>query len=268
MTHQPLLGQTAIVTGASSGIGRETARYLARAGAAVTINYHSNEDGARKIAGEIEAEGGRTLVVQGDVGKEEDVQRIFRETSEAFGRIDILVANAGMQKDAALREMTLDDWNAVINTNLTGAFIATREAVRHFMGHTIDEERSKARGKIIYTSSVHERIPWAGHINYAAAKGGMMQLMKSTAQEVARYRIRVNSVAPGAIATDINDDVLDDPDKGRAVLDLIPYNRIGQPEEVAKAIVWLASDDADYIVGSTLFIDGGMSLYPGFRDNG
>jgi glucose 1-dehydrogenase len=192
---------------------------------------------------------------------------LFAETLKAFGRLDILLANSGLQKDAPIARMTLEDWNTVININLTGQFLCARAALRQFAKQQIRPDISRALGKIIHMSSVHQVIPWAGHANYAASKGGVDLLMRSIAQEVGEQRIRVNSIAPGAIRTAINARVTQG-DAERQLLDLIPYGRVGEPEDVANAVVWLASDASDYVHGTTLFIDGGMSLYPEFRHNG
>ncbi|MBA4362568.1 MAG: glucose 1-dehydrogenase [Pseudomonas sp.] len=255
--------QVALITGASSGIGAGAAKALAAAGAAVVINYHSQAEPAEELARQINAEGGRAIAIGADVSKEEDVQRLFAQTLEAFGSLDILVANSGMQKDAKAVDMTLADWNQVIGVNLTGQFLCARAALRIFNRQGIREGVSRAAGKIIHMSSVHQRIPWAGHVNYAASKGGVDMLMQTLAQEVSHQRIRINGIAPGAIRTDINRDANEE-----QLLKLIPYGRVGEVEDIANAVVFLASDASDYIVGTTLFIDGGMSLYPEFRGNG
>jgi glucose 1-dehydrogenase len=260
--HIDLKGQAAIVTGASSGLGRAIALAMAEAGASVAVNYNSSQEKADAVVAEIEAAGGTAFACQGDTSDEAAVLRLFDEAVERFGGVDIVVANAGLQKDAAFADMTLADWQKVIDVNLTGQFLVAREAVRRFRKQG-DRGVSRAIGKILFNSSVHEVIPWAGHANYAASKGGSGMLMRTLAQEVASERIRVNAVAPGAIATEINADA----DKTK-MLELIPYGRVGDPEDVARAALFLVSDAADYIVGSTLVIDGAMSLYPEFRDNG
>src|ERR1700730_8791377 len=219
-----LSGQTALVTGGSSGIGAATSIALAQAGAKVGINYLDRRESAEELARHIQKAGGHAVVLQADVSKESDVRTMFSTLIDAFGRLDILVANAGLQRDEAVTEMTLEQW--------------------------------------------HEVIPWAGHVNYAASKGGIMLLMKSLAQEVAEKKIRVNGIAPGAIKTNINKSVWSDPEQARQLLKLIPYGRIGEPEDIAKAAVWLASDESDYVTGTTLFVDGGMTLYPEFREGG
>ncbi|MCF4994546.1 glucose 1-dehydrogenase [Pseudomonas syringae] len=265
--HISLARQVALVTGASSGIGFGTAKALAAAGAAVVINYHSNAEPAEALARQIIADGGQAIAVGADVSKEDDVERLFAKTVDTFGSLDILVANSGLQKDAAAVDMTLEDWNTVINVNLTGQFLCARAALRIFNRQGIREGVSRSAGKIIHTSSVHQRIPWAGHVNYAASKGGVDQLMQTLAQEVSHQRIRINSIAPGAIRTGINEEQTQGSAEEK-LLELIPYARIGDVDDVANAVVFLASDAADYIVGTTLFIDGGMSLYPEFRGNG
>jgi glucose 1-dehydrogenase len=259
-------GQVALVTGGDSGIGRGIAILFAQAGAAVVVNYHKAEDKARQVVAEIEGAGGRAVVAQGDVSQEADVARVFDEAVAAFGGIDILVANSGRQKDAPIADMTLEQWQGVIDTNLTGQFLCARAAIRLFRSQG-KRGSSRALGKILCMSSVHQLIPWAGHVNYAASKGGIAMLMQTLAQEVAGERIRVNGIAPGAIRTPINE-AQTEGEAGQKLLELIPYGRIGDPEDVARAALFLASDMADYIVGTTLFVDGGMALYPGFEDNG
>ncbi len=265
---QSLAGHVALVTGASSGIGLAVADAMAAAGAAVVINYHSQEAPAEDLAECIIRKGGRAVVIQADVSDEEDVVRLFDEAAAAFGRVDIVVCNSGIQKDAAITDMSLQDWNTVIDVNLTGQFLCAREAVRRFRRQSSQERPARSAGTVIAMSSVHEVIPWAGHVNYASAKGGSRMLTRSLAQEVAGEGIRINSIAPGAIRTPINKEAWDSEAALEKLLRLIPYGRIGEPEDAARAAVWLASDEADYITGTTLFVDGGMSLYPAFRDNG
>ncbi len=264
----PLRGQFAVVTGASSGIGAGIARALAEAGAAVAVNYSSKAAGAEAVVADITAGGGRAFAVKADVGREDEVVAMFERAKEEFGRIDILVNNAGLQKDAPFHELTIEDWNTVIGINLTGQFLCAREAVRAFLAQGVNPDVSAAAGKIICISSVHDIIPWAGHVNYAASKGGVAMLMKSMAQELAEKKIRVNSVSPGAIKTPINRSAWDTPEAEAELLKLIPYARVGDPSDIAKACVWLASDASDYVTGATLYVDGGMTLFPEFRFGG
>jgi len=266
--HQPLKGQKALVTGANSGIGESVARHLAAAGAFVVINYVTHPEAAEEIVASITAAGGTAMALQADVSKEDQVQAMYARMFEAYGTIDILVNNAGLQKDAAFPDMTLDQWNTVIGINLTGQFLCAREAVREFLRRGIKPDVSVAAGKIICMSSVHEVIPWGGHVNYASSKGGVMLLMKSMAQELAPKKIRVNSIGPGAIKTPINVSAWSTPEAEHDLLKLIPYDRVGEPHDIGRAAVWLASDDSDYVTGTTLFVDGGMTLYPGFATGG
>jgi glucose 1-dehydrogenase len=258
----------AIVTGASSGIGEAIAIAFANAGASVAVNYRSNKEAADRIASEIRVRGGRAVAVQADISKPESCRRLFEAARQEFGGIDIVVANAGIQRDAAITDMTVEDWQRVLDVNLTGQFLCAQEAVRCFRRQGFDRDRSPALGKIIFINSVHQVIPWAGHVNYAAAKGGLMLLMESMAQELAAEKIRINAIAPGAIRTAINKKAWDSDEAEKNLLKLIPYGRIGEPEDIGKAAVWLASDESDYVVGTTLFVDGGMLLYPAFREGG
>lgn len=263
-----LIGQKALVTGANSGIGRAVALALGEAGASVVVNYVVGDDAADEVVKEIESHGVDAYACKADVSREGDVQAMFAAMIERFGTIDILVANAGLQRDAAFHDMTLEQWNTVIGINLTGQFLCAREALREFLRRGVVEAVSCAAGKIICMSSVHQEIPWAGHANYATSKGGVMMMMRSLAQEVAPHRIRVNGIAPGAIRTPINTAAWETPKAYASLMELVPYRRIGEPEDVARAVVWLASDDSDYVVGTTLFVDGGMTLYPGFATGG
>ena len=263
-----LKGQIAIVTGASSGIGAGVAKALAKEGATVVVNYSSSPEKGSKVLDEIHNAGGKGILVKADVSNEKDVVEMFEKTISEFGTVDILVANAGLQKDSKFHEMSLAEWNRVIGINLTGQFLCAREAIKEFLRRGVVPSRSKAAGKIICMSSVHEVIPWAGHANYAASKGGVMMLMKSIAQEYAPMKIRVNSIGPGAIRTPINHAAWQTPESYNKLLKLIPQKRIGEVEDIGGAAVWLASDDSDYVNGITLFVDGGMLLYPGFEDNG
>lgn len=242
--------------------------HLAKEGADVVINFVAGEEAAQAVVDAIQQTGGKALAIQADVSKEDQVQAMYRQMFKHFGTIDILVNNAGLQRDAPFDEMTMEQWNTVIGVNLTGQFLCAREAVREFKRRGVVPEVSCAAGKIISMSSVHEVIPWAGHVNYAASKGGIMLMTKSIAQEVAPYRIRVNSVCPGAIRTPINRLAWETPEAYADLMRLIPYKRIGEPEEIGRAVAWLASDDADYVNGISFFIDGGMTLYPGFETGG
>ena len=263
-----LRGQRALVTGASSGIGRAIALALGEAGADVVVNYVSGEDKAQETCKEIRRRGVRSLALKADVSDETQVESMFARMIQEFGTIDVLVNNAGLQQDAPFEELTLAQWNTVLGVNLTGQFLCARAAVREFKRRGVVPEVSCSAGKILCVSSVHEVIPWAGHVNYAASKGGVMLMMKSLAQEVAPYRIRVNSLCPGAIRTPINMEAWGTPEAYEGLLRLIPYKRIGEPEEIGRAAVWLASDFSDYVHGVSLFIDGGMTLYPGFETGG
>ncbi|WP_035261433.1 glucose 1-dehydrogenase [Desulfonatronum lacustre] len=267
-TSKILDGQTVVVTGGSSGIGAGIARALGEAGANVVVNYSGSREGAEVVVAEIRDQGSQAVAVQADVSSESDVEALFRRTVETFGTVDILISNAGVQQDAAFTEMTLDEWNSVININLTGAFLCARAATKEFLRRGMVPERSSALGKIIFISSVHEIIPWAGRVNYASSKGGLMLFMKSIAQELGAEGIRVNSIAPGAIKTPINRDSWDDPEAKAELLKLIPRNRIGDPSDIGKAALWLASDESDYVHGTSLIVDGGMILYPGFISAG
>lgn len=263
-----LKGQTAIITGASSGIGQGIAIAMAKEGAQVCINYSSSKEGAEDTHKEIASFGGSAMILQADVSNQEDVKHMFRQTIDTFGTVDILVNNAGIQKDAPFLEMTLEDWQQVLGINLTGQFLCAQEATKEFLRRGIVKERSKAAGKIICMSSVHDIIPWAGHINYATSKGGILMFMKTLAQELAQHQIRVNALSPGAIKTRINEEAWKDEESRKELLKLIPYQRIGDPEDIGQAAVWLASDESDYVHGQTIYVDGGMTLYPGFIGNG
>lgn len=267
-SNPKLKGQSALVTGANSGIGKAVAISLGNDGANVVVNYVTHPETAQEVVDEIKSNGGNAIALPADVSKEDQVQSMFQAMYKEFGTIDILVNNAGLQKDSAFENMTLADWQLVIDVNLTGQFLCAREATREFLRRGIIPDRSVAAGKIICMSSVHEVIPWGGHVNYATSKGGVMLLMKSMAQELAPKKIRVNSIGPGAIQTPINRSAWETPEALKSLLTLIPYGRIGQPEDIGRLAVWLASDESDYITGTTIFADGGMTLYPGFSTNG
>ena len=263
-----LSGQPALVTGANSGIGRAVALGLARAGADVAVNYVSNPDAAQDVVRQIEAMGRRAIAISADVSNEAEVDAMFAAAIAAFGTLHVVVCNAGLQRDAPVDQMTLEQWQLVIGVNLTGQFLCARAAVREFKRRGTVDEVSAAMGKLICMSSVHQQIPWAGHVNYAASKGGVMQMMQTLAQELAPLRIRVNGIAPGAIRTPINTAAWNTPPVYEQLMKLVPYGRIGEPDDIAQAAVWLASDASDYVTGTTLFVDGGMALYPGFAGNG
>jgi glucose 1-dehydrogenase len=263
-----LSGQKALVTGANSGIGRGIALALGEAGADVIVNYVTDEPAAQEVVAHIERSGVRSAAIKADVSSESEVDAMFDAMLGTFGTVDILVANAGLQRDAAFTEMTLAQWHTVLEVNLTGQFLCARRAVKEFLRRGVVPEISCAAGKIICMSSVHQQIPWAGHANYATSKGGIKLLMESLAQEMAPHRIRVNGIAPGAIRTPINRSAWSTPEAYRDLMTLVPYGRIGEPEDIARAAVWLASDHSDYVVGTTLYVDGGMTLYPGFATGG
>jgi glucose 1-dehydrogenase len=268
--EKKLSGQVAVITGASSGIGAGVAKSLSLAGCTVVVNYPfgPNKDAAEAVLADIKSSGGEGITAQCDVSKEDEVIAMFSNVVRQYGTVDILVNNAGLQKDSPFENMTIDQWNTVIGVNLTGQFLCAREAIKEFLRRGVDPKKSKAAGKIIHMSSVHEVIPWGGHANYAASKGGIMLLMKSIAQEFAGRKIRCNSICPGAIQTPINRKAWDTPEALASLLTLIPYERIGVPEDIGNVAVWLASDDSDYINGTSIFVDGGMTLYPGFAENG
>lgn len=271
MYQQPnnrLRKQTCIVTGANSGIGRAVAVAMARDGANVVVNYVFGPESAQQVVDEITQMGGTAIAVKADVSREDEVVAMFRETVATFGTVDILVNNAGLQRDAPFHEMSLNDWQFVLDVNLTGQFLCAREAIREFLRRGPRPDVSVALGKIICMSSVHEVIPWGGHVNYAASKGGVMLMMKSLAQEYGPMKIRINSIGPGAIKTPINRPAWETPEAESKLLELIPYQRVGETSDIGAAAVWLAADESDYIHGTTIFVDGGMTLYPGFTENG
>ena len=263
-----LAGQKALVTGANTGIGKAIAVALGKAGADVVVNYLHGDKAAAAVVAEIREAGGKAFAHRADVGSEPDVTAMFDQTLREFGTLDILVANAGIQMDAKFADMSLAQWEMVLKVNLTGQFLCARAAVREFLRRGVRPEVSRAAGKILCISSVHQVIPWAGHVNYAASKGGVKLMMESLAQEVAPQKIRVNAIAPGAIRTGINTEAWETAAAMQGLLKLMPYGRIGEPEDIGKAAVWLASDESDYVTGATLFVDGGMTLYPEFASGG
>lgn len=263
-----LRGQSALVTGASSGIGQAVALALGQAGANVCVNYAADREGAEQTVEAIRQSGVKAFAYQADVSSEQVVLAMFARALDEFGSLEVVVSNAGIQQDAPFVEMTAEQWDRVIAVNLRGQFLCAREAVRIFQRQGIREEVSCSAGKLIAMSSVHDVIPWAGHVNYAASKGGVALMMKSIAQEVAGERIRVNLISPGAIRTGINTEAWSTSEAYADLMKLVPYKRIGEPEEIGRLAVWLASDDSDYINGATIYIDGGMTLYPGFAAGG
>ncbi len=265
-----LQNQVAIITGSSSGIGAGIAKAMAKSGATVVINYpfEGAKEQAQLVLDEITNSMGKGIIYQCDVSNEAQVIQMFKDVVAQFGTVDILVNNAGIQKDASFTEMSIDQWNAVIGVNLTGQFLCAREAIKEFLRRGIDPSRSVACGKIIHISSVHEIIPWSGHANYATSKGGIRMLMQTLAQEYGAQKIRVNSICPGAIQTPINKSAWDTPEALNDLLTLIPYNRIGQPEDIGNLAVFLASDYSDYITGTSIFIDGGMTTFESFSTGG
>jgi len=263
-----LQDQIVLVTGASSGIGKGVAVAMAQAGAKVIINYLSDQKGADQAVQSIKENLGSAIAIQADVSSEDQVREMMQAACKEFGTIDILVNNAGIQQDSGFLDMSLAGWQKVIDVNLTGSFLCAREAAREFCRRGVVRDRSRAAAKMLFISSVHDTIPWAGHANYAASKGGLLMLMKSLAQELAPHKVRVNSISPGAVKTNINRDTWESPEAEEKILNLIPYNRVAEPDDIAPVAVWLASDEADYITGATIYVDGGMLLYPGFGTGG
>jgi glucose 1-dehydrogenase len=253
-----LEGRRTLVTGAASGIGKATALRLGLEGALVCVNYYSDAEkaAADAVCQQIDGNGRRAFSHQADVGDEQQVIGLVAAVVERFGGIDVLVNNAGIEKEVPTLEMPLEVWNAVLRTNLTGAFLCLREAGKHMA--------AAKSGVIVNMSSVHEFIPWPGFAHYCASKGGMKLLTQTVARELAPDGVRCVNIAPGAIATPINENVLADPQAKRSVEEEIPLGRFGLPEEIAGAVAWVASDQAAYVTGTTLVVDGGMSTYPKF----
>lgn len=261
MNHLRLKGRKALVTGGDRGIGRGIALALAQAGADVVVNYHSQEQEAKEVVHALQGLGVQSFAFQADVSQEEQVQALFTAALEQFGDLDIFINNSGAHAKAKIEQMTLEQWNQVIGVNLTGAFLCAREAVRAFKNRR-SPSPARALGNILFISSVHDTIPWAEHANYVASKGGLKMFMQTLAQELAPQRIRVNSISPGAIRTSSNQEKMEDSKALNRLLKLIPYQRIGEPEDIGRAVVWMVSDEADYVTGATLYVDGGMMLYP------
>jgi glucose 1-dehydrogenase len=268
MADRKLSGQTALVTGANSGIGEGVAISLGEAGANVVVNYVAQPEAAQAVVDKIKSFGSQAVAIQAEVSNEAQVIAMFQQAIKEYGTVDILINNAGLQKDSKFDEMTVAQWDIVMNVNLRGQFLCAREAIREFLKRGPVPERSAAMGKIICMSSVHEIIPWSQHVNYAASKGAIRMFMQSLAQEYGDRKIRVNSICPGAIQTPINTNAWNTPKALNSLMDLIPYNRIGQPSDIGKLAVFLSSDDSDYITGASIFIDGGMTVFEGFATGG
>jgi glucose 1-dehydrogenase len=250
----------ALVTGGSSGIGAAICLRLASEGTFVYVNYRANVPEANRLVRKIKANGGHAVAVQANVTSEAQVEAMFRQVKEEHGRLDIMVNNAGVERPGPFLKMKLSDWDLVLNTNLRGTFICGQAAARIMA--------KKKQGVIINISSVHEKIPWGGYAHYCASKGGLGMLTKTMALELAAHGIRVNNIAPGAISTPINNSWIHNKALKKIVLEKIPDNRLGTPEEVAGAAAYLVSDEARYITGTTLYIDGGMTLYSSFLKQG
>jgi len=260
-------GKKVIVTGASSGIGQDIAIKLAEYGADVAINYYKDEEGAEDTEQSVESchekikghdvEG---IVIQADVSKKEDVDRLFDTVLDEWGAFDILINNAGIQIEEDSHKMDVEDVKKVLDTNALGAFMCAQRAIQHFL----DEDKD---GVIVNVSSVHQLIPKPGFIGYSMSKGGMQNLTRTLALEYARQNIRINGIAPGATITPINSSWVDDPEKKKQVEEHIPMGRAGKSEEMAEITAFLCSDASAYVTGQTLFVDGGLTLYPDFRVN-
>ena len=249
-----LIGKVALVTGSSQGIGRGIATRFAQEGADVVINYNRTPGGAQEVLREVEATGHRGLIVQADMGNTGDIRKLIATAVEHFGRLDILVNNAGVETHAPFWEVKEEDYDRVLNINLKGVFFATQAMVQHLM-------QTKRCGKIVNISSVHEELPFPNFTAYCASKGGLKMFTRNLAVELGPLGITINSVAPGAIETPINAKLLNDPKKLNSLLGQIPLARLGKPKDVAGVAVFLASDDADYVTGSTYYVDGGLTWF-------
>lgn len=256
-----LEGKRALVTGDSSGIGEATAVALGEAGAKVAVHYRSHRERAEAVAASIKRSGGEAITIPGDVAKPDEVARVFQDMDKAWGGIDILINNAGMDGERAISwEADLPAWRQVVEVNFFGAFYCAREALKRMI--------PQKSGVILNTSSVHEEIAWSGYSAYASSKAALSILTKTLAQEAAPFGVRVLSVAPGAIKTPINQSVWGNPEGLADLLEKIPLKRVGEPREVARMIVVLVSDVASYVTARTVFIDGGMTDYPSFAEGG
>lgn len=256
--YPDLKGKVVAVTGGATGLGKAMCLRFAEEGAKVVVNYYNDKQPIDEVIDELKKQGGEAVKIQGDVSKEEDVKSIVQTAVDTFGTLDIMVNNAGIENEVPSDELSLKDWNRVIATNLTGAFLGSREAIHYMLEHNI-------KGSVINMSSVHEVIPWPHFVHYAASKGGIKLMTETLALEYAPKGIRVNNIAPGAMNTPINAEKFSDPELKKGVIELIPMGYIGKPEEVAACAVWLASSQASYVTGLTLFCDGGMTQYPGFQ---
>lgn len=244
-------GKVILVTGSSQGIGQGIAIRLAQEGANIIVHYHSHPEGAQETLRQVEAAGGEGISLQADLGVKAEIEELMGKSLERFGKVDVLVNNAGLEKKAPFWEVSEHDYDAVLNVNLRGVFFTTQAFVRALMAR-------KQPGKIINTSSVHEELPFPHFASYCASKGGLKMLMRDLAIELASLGITINNVAPGAIQTPINAGLLEDKEKLAALLGNIPLGRLGKPADVAGSVAFLASADADYITGTTLFVDGGL----------
>ena len=256
--YDSLKDKVVLITGAASGLGRGMAERFGKEQAKVVINYHSDKHDYNAIIDTIKSYGGDAAAVQGDVSNEEDVKKMIDFAVETFGSLDVMINNAGMENQVESHQLSLEDWQKVIDINLTGAFLGSREALKYMVENNI-------KGSIINMSSVHDRIPWPQFVHYAASKGGVKLMTETLAMEYAPHGIRVNSICPGAIKTPINAEKFDDPEQREQVEDMIPLGKIGNPEQIAACAVWLASDEASYVTGLSLYADGGMTLYPSFQ---
>lgn len=249
-------GKAALVTGGSEGIGAAIVRRLASEGASVTLDYHTHDRDANAIAQELQAKGAKVLVVQADVGNVASVRNLVQRTVAAFGRIDILINNAGIEMPTPFDQVTEQQWDAQLGVDLKGAYFAAQEAARQMVARGI-------AGVIVNVSSVHEELPMVGNSVYSSAKGGLRMMTRTLAAELAKQHIRIVNVGPGAVATPINAATLANPELKAELLKEIPLGRVGTPGDIAEAVAWLASDEASYITGTTLFVDGGLMVNAG-----
>ncbi len=257
--YSDLKNKVAVVTGGSKGIGQVIAKRFGEEHMSVVINYRSDKTGADEAVKLIEENGGQAVAVQADISEEDGATVLLNAALNNFGTLDVWVNNAGMENRVATNEMPLSNWQRVLNINLTGVFLGSRAALDYFV-------KNDKKGNIINMSSVHEQIPWPGFAHYAASKGGVKLFNETIAMEYANRGVRVNAIGPGAINTPINAAKFADPQQMKDTLEMVPMKRIGDPEDVAAAAAWLASDQSSYVTGVTLFVDGGMTLYPSFQN--